>query len=86
MAPQTSCWLLVEGPVPDANRACALVAVEVVQDPLLELPLAADAVHDLQVVPTPATSAMNEKKSSASQSKPRRSIAQRVRVESRIQV
>ena len=40
--------LLVPGAVPDPDRAGTLVAGQVVQSALLELPLAADPVHDLK--------------------------------------
>jgi len=43
--------LLVERPVPDAYGARVLVAVEVVEDLLVEVPLTVDAVHDLDLVP-----------------------------------
>jgi hypothetical protein len=38
---------LVPGAVADADRTSALVAGQVVEGLLVELPLAADAVHDL---------------------------------------
>ena len=40
---------LVPGRVADADRACPVVAVQVVENLLGQLPLAADPVHDLQV-------------------------------------
>ena len=45
---------LVVRAVADPDRPCALVAVEVVERSFDELPLAADAVHDLELVRPPA--------------------------------
>ena len=83
--------VLVPGAVADPHRTRSPVAGQVVEGPLGQVPLTADAVHDLELEasfgsPPVTASSTKPKYSSASQAKPSRYRERSMNAESLIQV